>query len=135
MKTTDAYDVALSFAGEDRTYAEMVADCLKGRGVRVFYDRFEQTELWGKNLQEHFSMVFGGGARCVVMFVSATYKEKMWTKLERRVAMSEAMKRDAEYILPARFDGTELPGLLDTIGFIDLRSVAPNELCLRICEK
>lgn len=136
METTGkTYDVALSFAGEDRSYVEMVAHCLKCHGVRVFYDRFEQTDLWGKNLQEHFTAVFGGSAKLVVLFVSSHYLSKMWAALERRAALSEAMKRDAEYVLPARFDDTVLPGLLHTIGYLDLRATAPNELCLRIREK
>lgn len=129
------YDVALSFAGEDRTYVEMVADCLKDHGVRAFYDRFELTDLWGKDLQDHFTAVFGGGARFVVLFVSSHYAAKIWTKLELRAALAEAMKRDAEYVLPARFDDTELPGLIHTTAHLDLRAIAPYELCLRIREK
>lgn len=130
-----SYDVALSFAGEDRAYVEMVADCLKGHGVNVFYDQFEMTSLWGKNLQEHFTAIFGGGANLVVMFGSSHYAAKMWTTLERRAALAAAMSRDTEYVLPVRFDNTELPGLLHTIGYLDLRTIAPNELCLRLREK
>jgi|GEM_PF-4124244 len=44
------YDVCLTFAGEDRTYVEMVAEQLKARGLRVFYDRDETGKLWGKDL-------------------------------------------------------------------------------------
>ena len=34
------YDVALSFAGEDRHHAEKLANLLKSGGYRVFYDNF-----------------------------------------------------------------------------------------------
>ena len=51
----DKYDVALSFAGEDREYVDAVASHLQEAGVRVFYDRFEETKLWGKNLYDHLS--------------------------------------------------------------------------------
>src|SRR3954471_22141762 len=44
-----SYDVAFSFAGEDRDYVERVAKAVEGK-VRLFYDRHEQTDLWGKNL-------------------------------------------------------------------------------------
>jgi hypothetical protein len=37
------FDVALSFAGEDRQVAESLADGLRNFGVRVFYDRYEQA--------------------------------------------------------------------------------------------
>ena len=35
------YEVALSFAGEDRTFAEAVAKSLRSKGIEVFYDDFE----------------------------------------------------------------------------------------------
>jgi hypothetical protein len=50
-RATD-YDIALSFAGEDRPYVQQVADELTRQGVRVFYDEFEQDKLWGTNLYQ-----------------------------------------------------------------------------------
>ena len=44
------YHVPLSFAGEDRAYVEKVATLLVSEGVSVFYDKFEEATLWGKNL-------------------------------------------------------------------------------------
>jgi hypothetical protein len=32
-------DIALSFAGEDRDYVEAVAESLRVKSIRVFYDR------------------------------------------------------------------------------------------------
>ena len=40
-RVVEKYDVALSFAGEDREYVEAVAQGLKNAGISVFYDRFE----------------------------------------------------------------------------------------------
>ena len=40
------WDVALSFDGAQRDYVERVAEALKARGVRCFYDADEQIELW-----------------------------------------------------------------------------------------
>lgn len=34
------YDITLSFAGEDRTYVDKVAKCLKTNGVEVFCDNY-----------------------------------------------------------------------------------------------
>ncbi|RGL79661.1 TIR domain-containing protein [Eggerthella lenta] len=48
------YDVALSFAGEDRQVVEEIALMLVESGVRVFYDEFEQDILWGKDLYQSF---------------------------------------------------------------------------------
>ena len=44
------YEVALSFAGKDRTFAETVAEGLRGAGVEVFYDSFYAEDLWGEDL-------------------------------------------------------------------------------------
>jgi len=57
------YDVALSFAGQDRRYVTQVAEQLKLRGIRVFYDEYEQADLWGKNLYDHLSKVYRQSAK------------------------------------------------------------------------
>jgi hypothetical protein len=129
------YDVALSFAGEDRAYVELVAESLKRKGVRVFYDKFEEVDLWGKNLYEHLSDVYLKSARFTVMFISQYYAAKVWTNHERRAAQARAINEAREYILPARFDGTEIPGLLDTTAYLDLRTHSPEEIAIRLARK
>jgi hypothetical protein len=42
--------VALSFASAQRDYVGQVAEALKARGLRCFYDADEQIDLWGKYL-------------------------------------------------------------------------------------
>jgi TIR domain len=122
------YDVALSFAGENRRYVEEVANGLKAVGVSVFYDGFERADLWGKNLIEHLAEIYGKRSRFVVMFISKEYVEKAWTTHERRHAQDRALLAQSEYILPARFDDTAVPGMTTTVGFQDLRHMRPGEL-------
>jgi TIR domain len=129
------YDVCLSFAGEDRDYVEKVARELRAHGVRVFYDRYEVAELWGKDLYEHLTYVYSNAARYCVLFVSRHYAEKVWTNHERRSAQERAMTEHHEYILPARFDDTEVPGLRSTVGFVDLQVLTPEELVELIEQK
>jgi hypothetical protein len=135
MSTTKKYDVALSFAGEDRSYVEMLADGLRAVGVSVFYDAFEIADLWGKNLYEHLVEVYQKSAQYTVLFVSKHYRDKVWTNHERRAAQARALGESYEYILPARFDDTEIEGLLPTIGYIDLRKHSPHEVCVLLCHK
>ena len=135
MKEPPKFDIALSFAGEDRAYVEMVAEQLQARGVSVFYDLYEKADLWGKDLYTHLSDVYRNKARYTLMFISSYYKEKMWTKHERLAAQSRAIEESNEYILPAKFDDTELPGVLPTVGFIDLRTHSPFQVALLVCEK
>lgn len=129
------YDVALSFAGEDRAYVEKVAKYLKEKGIKVFYDDYEKTKLWGKDLYVHLDEVYQKKARYCVMFLSCYYAEKLWTNHERISAQARAFTEKGEYILPARFDNTEIPGIPPTIGYIDLRSLEPGEFGKLIIEK
>lgn len=117
------YDVVFSFAGEDRPYVERVARYVRDRGVRVFYDQFEQVDLWGTELTERFDEVYGNSSRHCVLFISAAYRDNVWTRVERRTALSRAMRANDNYVLPARFDDTEIPGIRSSVGYIDLRRV------------
>lgn len=129
------YDVALSFAGEDREYVSKVAEYLKAKGVGVFYDDFEKISLWGNDLTERFVDVYMKSANYAVLFISEYYRTKVWARLERRSALARALTEDQAYILPARFDDTEIEGLLPTIAYIDLRELSPAQFSVLICEK
>jgi hypothetical protein len=132
---TDAYEVVLSFAGEDRAYVDEVAGLLKANDVSLFYDMYEEATLWGKDLVEHLHKVYSGSARYCVMFISASYAEKIWPTHERRSAFERAIEAKEEYILPARFDDTPLPGLRKTIHYIDLRKKTPKQFAALILKK
>src|SRR5574337_699607 len=123
-----SFDVALSFAGEDRTYVESTANVLRLMGFRVFYDKYEQVSLWGKNLYDHFSRVYGKTSRYTVIFISKHYARKLWTNHERQSAQAKAFSERSEYILPVRFDNTDIPGIHATVGYIDLNGVPPRQL-------
>ena len=129
------WDVALSFAGAQRDYVEKVAQALMARGVRCFYDADEQIELWGKYLAEELPVIYAEQAAAVVVFVSAEYAARDWTKLERRAALARAVRERREYVLPARFDDTPLPGLLPDMVSVDLRTRTPQQFAFMIADK
>ena len=129
------YDVGLSFAGEQRSYVQHVAQELKARGIRVFYDDYETDKLWGKDLYAHLSEVYQYGCAFCVVFVSKEYAAKVWPTAELRSAQARAINEKGEYILPARFDDTAIPGLLDTVKYIDLRTTEPEELIALVVSK
>jgi hypothetical protein len=129
------YDVALSFAGEDRAYVEQVASALRGVGVKVFYDGYEQADLWGKDLFVHLQDVYQRQARYTVIFVSKHYASKNWTKFEQQSAQARAVAENREYILPARFDSTVLPGLPEGRAYVSLVDMSPEQLASLIVTK
>ncbi|HEY0427493.1 MAG TPA: TIR domain-containing protein [Pyrinomonadaceae bacterium] len=135
VENSEEYDVALSFAGEDRPYVETVAQLLRDKEIKVFYDNFNKVTLWGRNLVDHLSRVYAERSRFIVMFISKHYAEKDWTNHERKFAQERAFKLQEDCILPARFDDTKIPGLPSTIGYVNLQKTTPEELVEMIAAK
>ncbi len=135
MNNKYKYDVALSFAGEDREYVSQVANYLLKFNLSVFYDDFESENLWGKNLYTELTEIYTKKARYTIIFISRNYARRLWTMHELEIAQSRAFQENIEYILPARFDDTELPGLANTIGYIDLNQLSPKEFAELIALK
>jgi hypothetical protein len=119
------YDVALSFASEDRQLVEAVARALVDCDVRVFYGEFFSHELWGKDLFQHFAAIYRDKAQFCLVFVSNAYRNKVWPKHELRQAQERALFSSVEYILPVIVEDVDLPGLNRTTGYIDARKIDP----------
>jgi TIR domain len=83
----------------------------------------------------NISITCTAAAKYCIVFASASYAAKVWPSHERRSAQARALEENREYILPARFDDTEIPGLRKTVGYIDLEDVTPKELADLIGEK
>ncbi len=132
----EKYDVALSFAGEDRIHAKELARLLKSGGYRVFYDDYEKPRLWGKNLYGELSSVYQDQARYCVMFLSEHYARKWLPNHERESDQARVfVEKNREYILPIRLDNTEIPGLLMTVGYLDLRFMTIQQVYQVLEEK
>lgn len=129
------YDVAISFAGEDRSTAAKIAELLAARGHSVFYDMWEQAALLGKDLLDHLGTIYRDDARFCVLIVSRHYSSKAWTRHELRSAQERASASPTEYILPLRLDDSPVPGLLATTGFLDLRKISVAEAADLIGQK
>ena len=133
--STYKYDIALSFAGEDRQDVEKIAEILKANDIKVFYDKYEVVGLWGKDLYSHLNNLYQNEANYCVMFISRYYAEKLWTNHERKSAQARAFAAKKEYILPVRLDDTSIDGILPTVGYIDGTKYSPLELTNLIINK
>ncbi len=129
------YDVALSFAGEDRKYAKQLAKILTEKGVKVFYDEFEKHGLWGKDLYTYLYDLYKLRAKYCIIFISKYYAQKMWTNHERKAAQERAIKEHREYILPIKLDDTEIPGIPQTIGYISWFDETPEKIVEYLLKK
>lgn len=120
------FDIAVSFAGEDRELVEEVVGKLKNAGIRVFYDTDYQADMWGEDLVEYLDNIYRVKAHYTIIFISRFYAEKMWTSHERRSALARAVEQRGAYILPVRLDSTALGGLRPTIGYLDARMIGAD---------
>lgn len=134
-QTSFEYDIAFSFAGEDREYVRGVAEVLRAYSVQLFYDIYEQHTLWGKDLYAHLDDVYRKRSRYCVMFLSKHYAAKLWTNHERKSAQARAFSESAEYVLPVRLDRTEIPGVPPTTGFLDGTALTPTDVANLVMKK
>ena len=128
------FDVAISYAGEDRSVAQQLAKALKTKGLSVFYDVDYRSHLWGRK-QGEFEKIYGKASRFVIPIVSSHYVKKDWCQLEFGIAKDEAKKRKEEFLLPIRLDDTRLLGLHDDTIHLDLRHISIPEIVRHLLNK
>lgn len=115
--------------------AEDIAEKLKKSGTKVFYDSYEKATLWGKDLYEHLNDIYKNKATFCLMIISNNYRNKQWTNHERKAAQARAFGQNKEYILPLKLDDTEIPGLNETIGYVDYRKSNLEEIVNLLWDK
>lgn len=114
---SETYDIALSFAGEDRQYAEHLRDSLEDRGHAVYYDLTEQHQLLAENIADILGPIYSSGCRYVVAVLGAMYGRKRWTLFEAshykdRLDRGEVIPIWSRNVEPVPFDTTrDLGGL------------------------
>jgi hypothetical protein len=82
VEFSNRYDFALSFAGEDRRLVEKLFTKLNEAQVEVFYDRNEQHRMLAVDIEEYLRPIYQSEAAFVIVFLSAFYPKKIWTKFE-----------------------------------------------------
>lgn len=132
---TATYDVAVSYASEDLAVAQNLAKEMEAAGIRAFFDRFSQAELWGKDLAEWFKEVYGARTEYVLVLISEHYAVKNWTDFEFTIAREEARLRKEEFILPVRLDDTPYVGLKSSIAYLDLKRIGVDGVVAAVLEK
>jgi hypothetical protein len=118
------YDLAISFAGENRWIARYIANRLSELDVNVFYDESHQTDLLGKNLTEEFRKVFAEKSRFILCLLDKHYDLKAWPKFEKEVFQFKV--RDSS-VIPVFLDGTKHVGIPSDIKGFDLKGIKEDD--------
>lgn len=114
----ETYDIALSFAGEDRAYADMLRDALEDLGHTVFYDMAEQHRFLGENVEEFLGPIYRSESRFVVAILGEMYGRKRWTLFEssqyrNRIDQGLVIPIWSTKVPPTPFDSARALGGLD----------------------
>ena len=130
------FDVAITFAGSERSYAERLATIIRDARYKVFYDQFYGAQLWGRDLAETFDSIYRKHARFCVMFISREYRDRMWTTHERRSALARQLEERGDiYILPVEVEKVDLEGLSPTLGGMPLDQYSIEEIAESLIAK
>lgn len=102
------YEIALSFAGENRELAKHIADSLVELDVQVFYDETFETNFLGTAWSKQFQAIFGEKSRLVVCLLDKRHAEKIWPTFERE---HFAPRIETNSVIPIYLDDTKFVGI------------------------
>lgn len=102
------FDFAISFAGENRALAKLIADQLDMCDCAVFYDEYFEANYLGKAWHKGFTQIFGEQARFIVCLLDEHHVAKIWPTFERECF---APRVTEAAVIPIFLDDTPVPGI------------------------
>jgi hypothetical protein len=114
------WDVALSFAGQDRDMARCFRDELELKGMRVYFHEDDQSRLLARYLDKELEIVYGGRSKYFLALTSKSYRLGKWPMFELKIAIEEASIRNEPYIIECRIDAIKIEQLPEQMSYIDL---------------
>ncbi len=109
------YDVAISFAGENRDLARTFAEKIELFDASVFFDELYEPNLLGRALTKQFTNIFNEESRFVLCLLDKHHLEKIWPTFERETFRTRVSE---EAVIPVYLDSTIFLGIpVDLYGF------------------
>jgi hypothetical protein len=109
---TREFEIAISFAGENRKLAKYIAEQFEQIDVTVFYDELYESNYLGKAWSKEFERIFVSDSRYVVCLLDSFHKEKIWPTFERDCFKKRIPNGD---VIPIYLDETVFVGIPDDI--------------------
>lgn len=134
-KADREFDVLLSFARTERDYARAIHEIASANGLRSFLDEEFQHEIWGKNLFEYLDATYRERGLYVLALISAEYRKRGYTRVERRAAFDRMVHEAGEYLLPVKVDDSWIEGLPRSTAYLDLRTHGVLGVCELLVRK
>jgi hypothetical protein len=106
------FEIAISFAGENRKLAKCIAEQFEQIDVPVFYDELYESNYLGKAWSKEFERIFIVDSRYVVCLLDSYHKDKIWPTFERDCFKKRVPDGD---VIPIYLDDTIFVGIPDDI--------------------
>lgn len=106
------FEIAISFAGENRKLAKYIAEQFEQIDVPVFYDELYESNYLGKAWSREFERIFIEDSRYVVCLLDSYHKEKIWPTFERDCFKKRVPSGD---VIPIYLDDSIFVGIPDDI--------------------
>jgi hypothetical protein len=95
------YDVAISFAEQDRNAALALSLALEMQGFpKVYYYPDHLSDTVGRELKEKLTEIYSKEARFSIVLLSKHYFKKEFTKVEFNAIMTRVKNETAVYMIP-----------------------------------
>lgn len=130
---THTFDIAISFAGENREIAEEIAKILRLLDYEVFYDRLYEANYLGSSWSVEFERIFSSDSKFVLCLLDINHKNKIWPTFERECF---AEKTQTNEVIPIFLDDTKFVGIpQDIVGIKFFYKKEDKDLNSRIREE
>ncbi len=135
------WDMAISFAGENRELARHITEQLDMLDVHVFFDELYEDNYLGRAWTEQFKKVFADESDLVVVLLDQHHSKKIWPTFERDCFVPRG--EDGE-VIPIFLDETVFIGIpRDTVGIHftwdstdpDWKKKADDQIVMRLIER
>lgn len=112
------FDLAISFAGENRELARRFAEKIEVFDVSVFFDELYESNLLGKALTKQFTKIFNDQSRFVLCLLDRFHLDKIWPTFERETFRKRLAE---EAIIPVYLDDSTFLGIPEDIYGFDMK--------------
>ncbi|RZZ85027.1 TIR domain-containing protein [Pseudoxanthomonas winnipegensis] len=102
------FDIAISFAGENRALAKHLAEQFIALDYQVFYDENFEANYLGTAWSKQFTRIFGEASRYVLCLLDEHHQAKIWPTFEREVFVPRIQKGE---VIPVYLDDTPIVGI------------------------
>lgn len=112
------FEIAISFAGENRPLAKYIAERLQSIDISVFLDEHYEANYLGKAWSKEFERIFVEDSVYVVCLLDIFHKNKIWPTFERDCFKKRVPQGE---IIPIFLDDSVFVGIPDDIVGIKLQ--------------